>query len=96
MPRYIIIVKSPEETECCDVASKVNMVEAISKFNGEMVAAGVMCGGEGLKPSAKEGYRVHFSGAGAEPTVEKGPFSPENRRFPARHPSPVADLFTWL
>lgn len=87
MPRYIIIVKTSEpDTDGCAIGSKADMFEAIGKFNAEMVAAGVMLGGEGLRPSAQEGYRVHFQGSGgAEPKVEKGPFPSESRkscRFP--------------
>ncbi|KAL8281772.1 hypothetical protein RB597_009474 [Gaeumannomyces tritici] len=80
MPRYIIIVKAPEaNTDGCAIASKADMFESIGKFNAELVAAGAMLGGEGLRPSANEGYRVHFQGSGgAEPRVEKGPFPSEN------------------
>ncbi|KAL8366156.1 hypothetical protein RB595_004771 [Gaeumannomyces hyphopodioides] len=80
MPRYIIIVKAPEATtEGCAFASKADMFEAIGKFNAELVAAGAMLGGEGLRPSAQDSYRVHFQGSGgAEPRVEKGPFPSEN------------------
>ncbi|KLU89746.1 hypothetical protein MAPG_08715 [Magnaporthiopsis poae ATCC 64411] len=80
MPRYIIIVKTPESsTEDCAIGCKADMFEAIGKFNEELVAAGVMLGGEGLRPSAQEGYRVHFQGSGgAEPKVEKGPFPSES------------------
>jgi uncharacterized glyoxalase superfamily protein PhnB len=44
-------------------------------FNEELVKAGVMESGDGLKPS-RDGYRVRFSGS--ERTVTKGPFIETN------------------
>jgi hypothetical protein len=44
----------------------------MSKFNEEMVKAGVMLAGEGLHPTSK-GARVKF-GAGGKPAVTNGPF----------------------
>ena len=48
------------------------LFEAMGKFNEELVAAGVMLAGDGLKPS-KEGKRVAFDGPGR--TVIDGPFA---------------------
>lgn len=47
-------------------------LEAMGKFNAELVEAGVMLTGEGLHESAK-GVKVKFSGGGA--TVTDGPFT---------------------
>lgn len=48
------------------------LLEAMGKFNEELVEAGVMLAGEGLQPSAK-GKRVRFSGS--RRTVIGGPFA---------------------
>jgi hypothetical protein len=48
------------------------MLEAMGKFNEELVKAGVMLAGEGLQPSSK-GARVRFSGS--KRTVIDGPFA---------------------
>ena len=48
------------------------MLEAMGKYNDELIKAGIMLAGEGLHPSAK-GKRVRFSGA--ERTVIDGPFT---------------------
>jgi hypothetical protein len=48
------------------------LLTAMGRFNAELVKAGVMLAGEGLRPSAK-GVRVRFSGD--KRTVTDGPFS---------------------
>src|ERR1051326_8123437 len=48
------------------------ILEAMGKYNEELVKAGVMLMGDGLHPSSK-GKRVKFSGQ--EPTVTDGPFA---------------------
>jgi hypothetical protein len=48
------------------------LLEAMGKFNEELVKAGVMLAGEGLHPSAN-GKRVRFSGS--QRTVIDGPFA---------------------
>jgi hypothetical protein len=69
--RYIIFVKANEESEAGVLPSRESL-EAMGKFNQEMVRAGVMLAGEGLQASSK-GARVKFSGGGA--TVLDGPFT---------------------
>ena len=49
-----------------------DLLAAMGRFNDELVKAGVMLAGEGLKPSA-EGARVRY--AGKTRTVIDGPFS---------------------
>jgi len=49
------------------------LFEQMSKFNEELVKAGIMLAGDGLKPSSK-GKRVRFS-AGGQRTVVDGPFA---------------------
>jgi hypothetical protein len=50
------------------------LFEKMGKFNEELVKAGVMLAGEGLRPSS-QGKRVRFSGSGASRTVIDGPFA---------------------
>ncbi|HEX2202371.1 MAG TPA: YciI family protein [Longimicrobium sp.] len=69
--RFMIIRKADPETEAGAFPSE-ELIAAMMKYNEEMVNAGVMVAGEGLKPSAK-GARVKFSGG--KPTVIDGPFA---------------------
>jgi hypothetical protein len=48
------------------------MFEAMEKYNEELVKAGIMLAGDGLKPS-KFGKRIHFNGA--KRSVTDGPFA---------------------
>lgn len=50
-------------------------MEAMGNFNQELVDAGIMETGDGLKPSS-QGYRVRFSGANR--SVVQGPFEQTN------------------
>ena len=59
--RCMIIVKANHDTEAGVMPSQ-ELLEAMTKFNEELVKAGVMLAGEGLHPSAK-GARVRFSGS---------------------------------
>ncbi|HET6797129.1 MAG TPA: YciI family protein [Gemmatimonadales bacterium] len=52
--------------------SAAEMFEAMGKYNEELVKAGIMLAGDGLKPS-KFGKRIHFSGA--KRSVTDGPFA---------------------
>ena len=47
------------------------LIQAVGAFNQELVNAGIMQGGEGLKPSS-QGKQVAFDGASR--TVTEGPF----------------------
>ncbi len=48
------------------------MLTAMGRFNEELINAGIMRAGDGLKPSS-EGKRIAFDGPGR--TVTDGPFS---------------------
>jgi hypothetical protein len=50
------------------------LFEQMGKFNEELVKAGVMLAGDGLKPSS-EGKRVRFTGSGGKKVVIDGPFA---------------------
>ena len=69
--RFMIIRRADEETEAGVMPSE-ELLDAMMKYNEELVKAGVMLQGEGLQPSSK-GVRVKFSGG--KPTVIDGPFT---------------------
>ena len=69
--RVMVIVKATADSEAGVMPSR-ELIEAMMKFNEELVKAGIMLAGDGLKPSSK-GKRVHFSGT--QRTVTDGPFA---------------------
>ena len=69
--RVMVIVKASEESEA-GVMPSAELLEAMGRYNEELVKAGVMLAGEGLHPSSK-GARVRFSGTNR--TVIDGPFA---------------------
>lgn len=75
--RVMVLVKATVDSEKGFVQSEwsTQMLHAMGKFNDELVAAGVLLGGDGLKPSS-EGKRVAFDGATR--TVIDGPFAAVN------------------
>ena len=70
--RYMVIVKSDEDTENGVMPTEEQLAE-MGAFNEELVKAGVMLAGEGLHPSSK-GARVRFDKDGNS-TVVDGPFA---------------------
>jgi hypothetical protein len=69
--RVMVIVKATKNSEASVMPSEKLLAE-MGKFNEELVKAGVMLAGEGLKASSK-GKRVRFSGG--KRTVIDGPFA---------------------
>lgn len=71
--RVMVLVKATAWSEAGLPPSEemAPMFEAMGRFNEELVAAGVMEAGEGLKPSSA-GKRVVLGGA--KPEVVNGPF----------------------
>ena len=69
--KFMILVKATKDSEAGVMPSQ-ELLEAMGKYNEELVKAGVMQAGEGLHPSSK-GARVRFSGA--DRTVTNGPFA---------------------
>jgi hypothetical protein len=69
--RVMVIVKASKESES-DAKPDLKIFEEMGKFNEELVKAGVMLEGEGLRASSF-GKRVHFSGT--KRTVTDGPFA---------------------
>lgn len=69
--RVMVIVKATKSSEAGELPSEQLMAD-MGKFNEELVAAGIMKAGDGLKPSS-EGVRVRFSGSDRH--VTDGPFA---------------------
>jgi len=69
--RVMVLVKATEDSEK-GIMPEREMFEAMGKFNEELVAAGVMLEGDGLKPSSYA-KRVRFDGASR--SVVDGPFA---------------------
>ena len=69
--RVMVLVKATEESEA-GVLPSAELLAAMGKYNEELIAAGIMQAGEGLKPSSA-GKRVAFDGP--RRTVTDGPFA---------------------
>ena len=69
--RVLVMVKASKESEAGQLPSE-QLLTDMTKFNEELVRAGIMLAGEGLKPSS-EGKRVLFSGK--DRRVTDGPFT---------------------
>lgn len=81
--KVMVMVKATADSEA-NVMPTTEMLEAMMRFNQELVDAGVMLAGEGLKPST-EGVRVAFDGPSR--SVIDGPFA-ETREL-------VAGFWLW-
>jgi hypothetical protein len=81
--RVMVIVKATVDSEA-GVMPKSEDFEAMGKFNEELVKAGIMLSGDGLKPSS-QGKRIAFDGPSR--TVIDGPFA-ETREL-------VAGFWIW-
>lgn len=69
--RVMVILKATPGSEAGEMPSE-ELLTAMGRYNQELMDAGILAGGEGLKPSSL-GVRVHLSDDG--PAVEYGPFS---------------------
>lgn len=69
--RVMVIVKATKDSEAGVMPSK-ELIDAMGKYNEQLVKAGIMLAGDGLQPSSK-GKRVRFSGA--KRSVIDGPFT---------------------
>jgi hypothetical protein len=79
----MVLVKATKDSEA-GVMPSTELLEAMGKYNEELVNAGIMLAGDGLKPSA-QGKRVAFDGT--RRTVVDGPFA-ETREL-------VAGFWLW-
>lgn len=81
--RVMVMVKATEDSEQGTLPSS-DLLEAMGKFNEELVNAGIMLSGDGLKPSS-HGRRIAFDGPSRR--VIDGPFA-ETREL-------VAGFWIW-
>lgn len=58
--RVMVLVKATPDSERGDMPS-AQLMQDMGRFNEELIAAGIMAGGDGLKPSS-EGKRIAFDG----------------------------------
>jgi len=71
MPRFVAMVRATERSETGQLPTQGEL-EAMGKYNEELVKNGVMLAGEGLHPSSR-GARVRFTDSSR--AVVDGPFS---------------------
>jgi hypothetical protein len=69
--RVVVFVKATADSEA-GVMGSSELLEAMGRYNEELVDAGIMLGGDGLKPS-NQGKRIGFDGASR--IVMDGPFA---------------------
>jgi hypothetical protein len=69
--KIMVLVKATKDSEAGVMPTQALLAD-MGKFNEELVKAGVMLAGEGLRPSS-QGKRVRFSGR--DRTVVDGPFT---------------------
>jgi hypothetical protein len=69
--RVMVLVKATKDSEAGILPTQTLLAE-MGNFNEELVKAGVMLAGDGLRPSA-QGKRVQF--AGRDRSVIDGPFA---------------------
>lgn len=69
--RVMVMVKATSDSEN-GVMPSAQLLEDMGRYNEELVKAGILLAGEGLRPSS-HGARVAFSGASR--TVIDGPFA---------------------
>jgi hypothetical protein len=71
--RFMMIVKATSDSEAGAMPSQ-EMIDAMMKYNEELVKAGVLLAGEGLHGSAT-GIRISYPTPGGKPVVTDGPFA---------------------
>lgn len=69
--RVIVFVKATDESEA-GVMPSTDLLEAMGKYNEDLINAGIMLAGDGLKPSSTA-KRIGFEGPGR--MVIDGPFA---------------------
>jgi hypothetical protein len=69
--RFMVLVPGDDASERGEMPS-TDLLEQMTKYNEELVKAGVMLGGDGLKPTS-EAVKVRFEGG--KSSVIDGPFT---------------------
>ena len=82
--RFMVMVKATKDSEAGAMPSRA-LLEAMGRYNEELLEAGILQSGDGLQPSSK-GARVRFSKDGGK-TVVDGPF-PETKEI-------IAGFWIW-
>ena len=72
--RVMVLVKATKDSEAGTMPS-TELINAMGRFNEQLVEAGIMQAGEGLRPSS-DGKRIAFDGDAR--TVIDGPFAATN------------------
>jgi hypothetical protein len=75
--KCMVIVRASKDSEN-GVMPSAELLAAMGKYNEELIKAGIMQGGAGLRPTS-QGKRVRFSGA--QRTVINGPFTPSEEQI---------------
>jgi hypothetical protein len=70
---FMLIVKASKNSEAGNLPSP-ELMEAMDKYNEELVKAGVRVMAKGLHPSSN-GMRISFPHTGERPIVTEGPFT---------------------
>jgi len=70
---FMLIVKASKNAEAGNLPS-VELREAMSRYNEELIDAGVRVMAKGLHPSSN-GMRISYPVPGEKPVVTEGPFS---------------------
>lgn len=70
---FMMIVKASKNSEAGKFPSS-ELIEAMSKYNEELVQAGVRVMAKGLHPSSN-GIRISYPNPGEKPVVTEGPFT---------------------
>jgi hypothetical protein len=73
----MVIIKASKDSEK-GVMPRAELLAAMGKYNEELIKAGIMQGGGGLRPTS-QGKRVRFSGS--QRTVIDGPFVPTEEQI---------------
>ncbi|WP_210496661.1 YciI family protein [Microvirga antarctica] len=93
--RVMVLVKATIESEA-GILPSAELLSAMGRFNEELIGAGILLAGDGLRPSSK-GKRVAFDGA--DRTVVDGPF-PETRALVAGfwlwHVKDMVEAVAWV
>jgi hypothetical protein len=70
---FMLIVKASKNSEAGNLPSS-QLMEAMTKYNEELVKAGVRVMAKGLHPSSN-GIRISFPKPGETPVITEGPFT---------------------
>lgn len=70
---FMLIVKASKNSEAGNLPSS-ELIEAMNKYNDDLVKAGVRVMAKGLQPSSN-GIRISYPKPGEKPVVTEGPFT---------------------